>query len=203
MWQHGVKSRGSERQTGSLRSRGGTAGGMLAVCVGMKEATEQRHGHRQAEISPLPPTAGSFPTVLAEQPPPTSSTSYPSHPKSASGFESMGAWIPAATISRGDIHERERERKKEREGGAEETSGRGGGGGSVWEWAPLGKLCVCVRQRETDWHLTKSRLAEEAVLLFNSFFPKNNLNHLDRSAEPVLGVGGRERQKQRERGREG
>ncbi|TWW74963.1 hypothetical protein D4764_14G0009660 [Takifugu flavidus] len=62
---------------------------MLAVCVGMEEATEQRHGHRQAEIAPLPPTAGSFPTVLAERPPPTSSTGYPSHPKSASGFEKL------------------------------------------------------------------------------------------------------------------
>lgn len=156
MWQHGVKSRGSERRGGSLRSRGGTAGGMLALCVGMEEATEQRHGHRQAEISPLPPTAGSFPTVLAQRPPPTSSSSsstrYPSHPKSASGLESVGAWIPAATISRGDIHERERDREggAQSEGDKWERGEEGEGGRECVRMSSSRKTaCLCEAQRQT------------------------------------------------------
>lgn len=62
-------------------------------------------------------------------------------------------------------------------------------------------MCLCKTERDR-LALDEIPAGRRGALLFNSFFPKNNLDHLDCSAERLLGGGGqRDREKKRERER--
>lgn len=105
---------------------------------------------------------------LSSSPPPSSS-----HPKSASGCESMCVWIPAATISRGDIHDRERKEGGERETAKETEGGEGRGRQRLWcvRMSLAGKTEENVGEGRLNSHFT-----EATILLFHRKHPPKKTN---------------------------
>lgn len=68
--------------------------------------------------------------------------------------------------------------------------------------SPQKIVCLCKTEQD-KLALDEIPARGRGALLFNSFFPKNNLDHLDCCAEPLLGgVGGGQGQRDREKKRE-